>query len=40
MSDDHGNIAPNKFGGKLGSAVASPLGVADVKHDVVAFRVT
>jgi hypothetical protein len=35
MSDDHSNIAPNKFGGKF-----SPLRVADVKLDVVPFRIT
>jgi hypothetical protein len=40
MSDDHGNMAPNKFGGKFGSAITPPLRVADVKLDVVAFRVT
>jgi hypothetical protein len=37
MSDDHRNIAPNKFGGKLGSAITSPLRVADIKLDIVPF---
>jgi hypothetical protein len=37
MSDDHSNIAPNKFGGKFSSAITSPLRVADVKLDVVPF---
>jgi len=40
MGDDHGNIFPNKLGGKLCGAITSSLRVADVKHDVVTFRIT
>ena len=39
MGDDDIDIKPNEFFGKLLSTVASPLGIAELDLDVLAFRI-
>jgi hypothetical protein len=39
MSHDYSNIAPNKLCGKFGGAVASPLRVPKLDHDILTFRI-
>ena len=39
MGDDDVDLEPGEVGGKLGRAVASPFGVAELDGDVLAFRI-
>ena len=39
MGDDDIDGQPDQLGSKLGGAVASPHGVAELKSDILAFRI-
>jgi hypothetical protein len=39
MSDDHVDAKLDQLNGKLCGAIASPAGIAELKRDVLAFRI-